>query len=86
MVSTNLSPDSPEVELSSDNSVDRTNQYNKATNDVKYKVDKILSILPNISINEAQEIIRISGSEVYADAKKHLDSTFEFIQSAEYVI
>ena len=63
MLSSNLSPDSPEVELSSDNSVDRTNQYNKATNDVKNKVDKTLSILSNISINEAQEIIRISGSK-----------------------
>jgi hypothetical protein len=83
MLSSYLSPDSPEVELSSDNSVDRTNKYNKATNDVKNKVDKILS---NISINEAQEIIRISGIEVYAVAKKHLDSTFEFIQSSEYVI
>lgn len=60
MLSSYLSPDSPEVELSSDNSVDRTNKYNKATNDVKNKVDKILS---NISINEAQEIIRISGSK-----------------------
>jgi hypothetical protein len=63
MLSSNLSPDSPEVELSSDISVDRTNQYNKATNDVKNKVDKTLSILSNISINEAQEIIRISGSK-----------------------
>ena len=63
-----------------DAQTNRTVNYTKASKETQIMIDNILSIINNLPINEAKEILRIASNEVYTAANK-LESTLKFIQS-----